>query len=54
MTGIVTIVWFIAWIFLVYEKPRDHPRITEAEIRYIESNVAPDNRPRVIPWLVRF
>ena len=51
-TGIVTIIWFVAWVFLVYETPRKHPRISENEIRYIETNIALDDRPRIIPWLV--
>jgi MFS family permease len=35
-TGIIGTVWFIAWWFLVFDSPREHPRITVKEQAYIE------------------
>ena len=34
--GGVTVLWLVAWIFLVYESPREHSRITQEELNYIE------------------
>ena len=28
-TGCLGIVWFVGWVFLVFETPDDHPRISE-------------------------
>jgi ACS family sodium-dependent inorganic phosphate cotransporter-like MFS transporter 5 len=36
--GSCGIVWFALWIFLVYESPAMHPRISAAEREYIEAN----------------
>ena len=33
------IVWFIFWIVFVYETPNDHPRISDDERTFINSNV---------------
>ncbi|GFU71881.1 hypothetical protein TNCV_1628221 [Trichonephila clavipes] len=50
--GIVGCVWFLFWIFLTYNKPTDHPRISQLEINYIKKgqiNVANDQKTPV-PW----
>jgi ACS family sodium-dependent inorganic phosphate cotransporter len=36
--GLVGIVWFAAWQYLVAAKPQDHPRISAAELEFIKSN----------------
>ena len=33
--GVVGILWLVAWIFLVYNNPQEHPRIKEDEKLYI-------------------
>lgn len=33
--GVIGILWFIGWVFLVYDSPSVHPRISEKEKRYI-------------------
>ena len=35
----MSVVWLIGWIFLIYDSPRSHPRISEAEINYIEASL---------------
>ena len=35
--GGIGIVWFVAWLFLSYERPSHHPRISETEKKLIES-----------------
>lgn len=33
--GAIGILWFTGWIFLVYDNPSAHPRITENEKKFI-------------------
>lgn len=40
ITGIVGIMWSVMWFNLVFETPADHPRISEFERHYIESQIA--------------
>lgn len=37
--GIVGVVWFIGWVFLVYDTPETHPRISEEEKQYIITSI---------------
>ena len=37
--GTFGIIWSLFWICLVYDSPNDHPRISEDERNYINSNV---------------
>lgn len=39
VTGVVGLVWSIAWFFAVFDSPAQHPRISEEERRYIESSI---------------
>lgn len=32
--------WSIFWIFLVFDSPEKHPRIEEAELKYIQASLA--------------
>jgi len=43
--GLLGIVWFICWMYLVYDKPSEHPRISRKERAYIERALqVPDER----------
>ncbi|CAG9812418.1 unnamed protein product [Phaedon cochleariae] len=50
--GILGIVWFIFWMFLIYDSPSTHPRIDRQEQLYILASIGPqdedDKTP--IPW----
>ena len=35
--GVFGIVWFVAWLFLAFNTPADHPYISSKEQNYIES-----------------
>ena len=35
----MSVIWLIGWIFLIYDSPRSHPRISKAEINYIECSL---------------
>jgi ACS family D-galactonate transporter-like MFS transporter len=36
VTGLVGLVWALGWV-LFYRRPREHPRVSEAEVEYIEA-----------------
>jgi ACS family hexuronate transporter-like MFS transporter len=48
VTGAIGFVWVIFW-FLFYKKPEDHPKLTAAELAYIQSDpVVEEER---VPWI---
>lgn len=46
--GAVGLVWFVLWVFLVFDSPNTHPRISEQERLYItnslKNEVTPESR----------
>ncbi|GFR08164.1 putative inorganic phosphate cotransporter [Trichonephila clavata] len=50
--GMVGCVWFLFWIFLTYNKPKDHPRISQLEIDYIKKgqNHVANEQKTPVPW----
>jgi MFS transporter, ACS family, solute carrier family 17 (sodium-dependent inorganic phosphate cotransporter), member 5 len=53
--GIFGTLWYIAWLYFVYDSPEDHPRIHPKEKEYIltslgSSVVRGENKPLKIPW----
>jgi ACS family hexuronate transporter-like MFS transporter len=53
ITGALGFVWLAAWL-LIYRRPEEHPRVTPAELEYINRN-EPDAADVVkIPWLQMF
>ena len=38
--GVMSVLWLIGWLFLVYESPRVHPRISKEELNYIDGSLA--------------
>jgi ACS family hexuronate transporter-like MFS transporter len=47
-TGFFSATWLVFWL-LLYRRPQQHPRISESELRYIQSDpVGPETK---IPWL---
>lgn len=47
VTGLFNIVWMIAW-FILYRRPREHPRLKPAELAYIESDPVEEQNP--VAW----
>ncbi|XP_042874629.1 sialin-like isoform X2 [Penaeus japonicus] len=39
VTGALSLAWCALWFFFMYDTPRQHPRISERELRYIEGAV---------------
>ncbi|XP_025090955.1 sialin-like [Pomacea canaliculata] len=48
--GALGCLWFIGWMFLISETPATHPRISDKERRYIESNLGAKAETVNIPW----
>ncbi|XP_075545508.1 sialin-like isoform X3 [Dermacentor variabilis] len=50
--GFLGCVWFVFWMFLVYDSPEDHPRITQEEYDYILINQGEEKVQKnlKIPW----
>ena len=46
-TGLINLVWIGAWL-IFYRRPRDHPRLSKAELDYIESDPVEKQDPA--PW----
>ncbi|XP_014300025.2 sialin-like [Microplitis demolitor] len=51
--GTLGILWYVFWMFFVYNTPAEHPRIDYQEKLYIEACVEPNNPDddRGVPWL---
>jgi ACS family hexuronate transporter-like MFS transporter len=48
ITGALGFIWLLFWL-MIYRKPEEHPRVSKAELAYIQSDPA---EPAVkIPWL---
>ena len=37
--GVAGIVWYAAWLILIFNTPADHPRISPKEQYYIETSI---------------
>jgi ACS family hexuronate transporter-like MFS transporter len=48
LTGLVGMVWVFFW-WPIYRRPQEHPRLSAAELAYIESD--PADPPARIPWI---
>ena len=52
--GIIGVIWYLAWIFLVFDNPGVHPRISEKEKKYIHESLGTVNQSEQqqssIPW----
>ncbi|XP_064480139.1 sialin-like [Ornithodoros turicata] len=50
--GFLGCIWFVFWVFLVYDSPEEHPRITQEEYDYIIINQGDEkvHKNVKIPW----
>lgn len=44
--GILSCVWFVGWCFFGFNSPAEHPRITEAELGFLQKQVP--QRPKKV------
>lgn len=49
--GCMGIVWYLSWLWLVFEKPSKHPTIEARELMYIENSLGASNKTQTIPTL---
>jgi hypothetical protein len=52
-SGTIGMLYCVMWYFLAFNKPSEHPRISPAELEYIELNISPDvkcNTKQKVPW----
>ncbi|XP_064611528.1 sialin-like [Liolophura sinensis] len=53
--GLGAAVWLLAWFYVVHDRPRDHPRITEIERDFIEQSIGDhadiSDKDKRTPWL---
>ncbi|XP_019853503.1 PREDICTED: sialin-like [Amphimedon queenslandica] len=54
LCGIMGVIWFFFWLFLAFDSPSSHPRITSAERRYIENAITEIDNKNIVkvptPW----
>ncbi|KAJ8923064.1 hypothetical protein NQ315_001613 [Exocentrus adspersus] len=50
--GILGIIWFVFWLFLIYDTPTSHPRIDSEEKAFILASIGPQDEDdkAAIPW----
>ncbi|CAH2043218.1 unnamed protein product, partial [Iphiclides podalirius] len=52
-TGIIGVMWSVAWFAVVYDSPAQHPRISETERNYLLKALPQDNNTKghmPVPW----
>ncbi|XP_061401810.1 sialin-like, partial [Musca vetustissima] len=57
ITGIVGTLWWFAWLYLVYDTPAQHPRISPKELAYIERSLGSsvqNSHNLKTPWFAIF
>jgi ACS family hexuronate transporter-like MFS transporter len=52
-TSVFSLVWLIGWL-IFYRKPSDHPRLTPAELDFIQSDPIESSRPIPLGRLLRY
>ena len=48
LTGLLGFLWLILWL-IIYKRPEEHPRLSKAELSYIQSE--PEEKIEKTPWL---
>lgn len=53
-TGTIGVAWCVMWYALAFNTPQEHPRISNAELKYIETNISKEIKEGIgmkVPWL---
>ncbi|XP_058791446.1 sialin-like [Phymastichus coffea] len=50
--GSVNVLWFLIWVVLCYNNPREHPFISESEVKYLNERLSDHThqQPPPVPW----
>ncbi len=46
LPGGIGVIWFVLWLYLGYDSPATHPRISDKERKYIESSIKEEGATR--------
>lgn len=49
MTGCLTLIWYAFWLYLIYDSPAQHPRISNAERKYLERAIGDSVTSHKVP-----
>lgn len=51
-TGAMATIFYLFWLYLVYNSPEEHPRITKREKKFLEENLEQKTttKPPPLPW----
>ena len=52
--GVLGLIWAVLWYFLVTSRPEDHPRISAAELAYIQQDRPHADPVEAVPWRLFF
>ena len=51
--GIAGVLWFVLWLFLVYDTPGRHPRISSKELKYIQNALGDQQSENIVSlWAI--
>ncbi|XP_046481434.2 sialin isoform X3 [Neodiprion pinetum] len=53
VTSVLGVVWYVVWYYLAYDRPQEHPRISEAEKAYILESLGESvshDDSQTVPW----
>ena len=50
--GSVNIIWFVVWVLICYNNPREHPFISEKEVEFLNDRLRDHThqKPAPVPW----
>lgn len=54
VTGGISLIWSVAWFFVVFDSPAQHPRISVEERQYIEESIGTTSTKKVIELGFRY
>lgn len=49
--GVIGILWYLCWLWLIFEKPSKHPTIEASELAYIENSLGEKHQVHVVPTI---
>lgn len=47
-SGVLGIIWFVFWLYLAYDSPAKHPRVSKAERLHIESTIEDEGSDKIV------
>ena len=47
ISGSLGVFWFVLWLYLGFDSPATHPRISEQERKYIETSIEEEGKVKI-------